>query len=106
MSPTEGLSPILTNLGVGGVIIWILVNWLREHKTDLAENARKHGEELKEIRETLKTNGENVEHVIRGLSKAMWLDLAERPTSSPFVKEEAARMLRRAEEVERQRGSL
>lgn len=68
---------LVPQLGFGGVTIWIVVRWLSKMEQSL----------------------ENLNHTMRGLSKAIYLDLAERATPGSFVREEAKRMV----EKERQR---
>lgn len=35
---------------------------------------------------------ERIEHTLKGLSRALWSDLASRPYSQPFVKEQAKKI--------------
>lgn len=62
---------LIPQLGFGGVLIWVIVSWLKKIETSL----------------------ENLNHTIRGLNKAIYLDLAERATPGSFVREEAKRMV-------------
>ena len=57
---------IITQVGWPGLVLWIVVRAL-----------------------------DRIEHNLRGLSKAMWMDLAARPGADEFVKNEAKRMLRK-----------
>lgn len=47
---------------------------------------------------------EALEHTMKGLSKAMWMDLSCRPDASGFVRQEAKRMLERMEALENSAG--
>ena len=47
---------------------------------------------------------EALEHTMKGLSKAMWMDLSCRPDASGFVRKEAQRMLERMEALENSAG--
>ena len=47
---------------------------------------------------------EALEHTMKGLSKAMWMDLSCRPDASGFVQQEAKRMLERMEALENSAG--
>lgn len=47
---------------------------------------------------------EALEHTMKGLSKALWMDLSCRPDASGFVREEAKRMLDRMEAKESEVG--
>ena len=43
---------------------------------------------------------EALEHTMKGLSKALWMDLSCRPDASEFVRQESKRMLDRMEATE------
>ncbi len=44
---------------------------------------------------------ERIEHTVRGLSMALWMDLASRPHSDPFIKQTAQKEIARMEAREK-----
>ncbi len=62
---------LLPQFGFGGLVVWVVVSWLKKIEVSL----------------------ENLNHTVRGLSKAIYLDLAERAQPGSFVREEAKRMV-------------
>lgn len=65
VSTSEGID-ILAKVGWPGAVLWIVVRRL-----------------------------DSLEHAMKGVSKALWMDLASRPDAAPFVKAEAKRMIDR-----------
>ena len=61
---------IIAQVGWPGLVLWIVVRSL-----------------------------DRIEHTMKGLSKALWMDLASRPHADAFVKNEAKRMLSRLGDV-------
>lgn len=43
---------------------------------------------------------ESLEHTMKGLSKALWMDLSVRPDATEFVRQESRRMLDKMEAAE------
>ncbi len=81
-------------MGFGGALLIIIIRWLQR------------------IESVVSNRLEGVEHAMRGLSKAIWLDLANRADAGSFVREEAKRSLQQAnireqveaDEIARKRG--
>lgn len=67
--------PLVSQFGFAGALLWILVRRLDRY------------EDLNERR------AERFEHVLRGLSRALWIDLAARPYSDLATKEQARKIL-------------
>lgn len=63
---TENAYDVITKVGWPGAVLWIVVRRL-----------------------------DSLEHAMKGVSKALWMDLASRPDAAPFVKAEAKRMIER-----------
>lgn len=74
-SEVANFTPILAQFGWPGLILLIIIKWL-----DRMERVVERG-------------FENQAHVNRGLSKALWTDLAARPYSDAMIKAEAIREL-------------
>lgn len=74
----SGLAPV-AQMGFGGALLIIVVRWLTRVEAGLAD----------------------VTHAMRGLSKAIWMDLAERAVPGSFIREEAKRTLQRMDDKER-----
>lgn len=64
LSQINEYAPMVPQLGFGGLVLWIVSRGL-----------------------------ERIEHVLRGLSIALWTDLAARPYSDQFIKEQARKIL-------------
>ena len=64
------ISSIIAQVGWPGLVLWIVVRAL-----------------------------DRIEHSLKGLSKALWMDLASRPHADEFVKQEARRMLAKMRDV-------
>lgn len=81
-------------MGFGGALLYVIVRWLQR------------------IENVVSSRLEGVEHAMRGLSKAIWLDLANRADAGSFVREEAKKSIDRAnvreqveaDEIARRRG--
>lgn len=67
------LAPLIGQIGWPGVVLLIVVKWLQRLERAIDRS----------------------EHTNRGLSKALWMDLASRPYSSAYIKAEADRMITR-----------
>lgn len=65
LTSADGID-ILAKVGWPGAVLWIVVRRL-----------------------------DSLEHAMKGVSKALWMDLASRPDAAPFVKAEARRMIDR-----------
>lgn len=63
--------PIVAQYGFGGAVLWILVKWM----------------------ESITKWMERIDHTLRGLSKAMWMDLASRPTADAIIQAHAKQMI-------------
>ncbi len=63
--------PLVAQFGFGGATLWVLVKWM----------------------ESITKWMERIDHTMRGLSKAMWMDLASRDGAEAFVKEHARKMV-------------
>lgn len=64
------IGSIIAQVGWPGLVLWIVVRSL-----------------------------DRIEHSVKGLSKALWMDLASRPHADDFVKNEAKRMLSRMGDI-------
>lgn len=73
-----GVTPMV-QMGFGGALLVVVVRWLSRVEAGL----------------------QNVEHAMRSLSKAIWMDLSERAAPGSFVREEAKRTLKRMEDSDR-----
>lgn len=62
---------LIAQFGFGGAVLWILVKWM----------------------ESITKWMERIDHTIRGLSKAMWMDLASRPSADAIIKKHAMEMV-------------
>ncbi len=69
MDPTT----LVPQLGFGGILIWVIVSWMKRLDASL----------------------ENLNHSMKNLSKSIYLDLAERAAPGSFIRQEAKRMVER-----------
>lgn len=67
--------PLVSQFGFGGALMWILV-----HRLDRYEDANAR-------------RAERNDHILRGLSRALWVDLASRPYSDRPTKDQAKKIL-------------
>lgn len=86
LAQVTDLGSVLPQVGFGGTLLVVIIRWLNRVEVFITTR-------LDAMERTSAQRNEETNHVIRGLSKAMWMDLASRPYSEPFIKEEAKRML-------------
>lgn len=86
ISQLENLGPLLPQAGFGGALLVIVIKWLNRVETFITT-------QFAAMERAAAARAEETNHVMRGLSKALWMDLASRPYSEPFIKDEARRMV-------------
>lgn len=67
--------PLVAQFGFGGATLWILVKWMDSITTWMGR----------------------IDHALRSLSKAMWMDLASRESADKFVRDHARQMVSQLE---------
>ncbi len=76
-APEATISTLIPQVGLGGTFLLIFARFLGRIEVIFASRM------------------DNIEHAQRGLSKAVWMLLAEISTAGSFVREEAKRMVAR-----------
>lgn len=71
---SDNVLDTVTKIGWPGIVLLIVTRWL-----------------------------ERIEHTVKGLSMALWMDLASRPHTDPYVKKTADREIARMEAKEKSR---
>lgn len=84
---TAEYGPLVAQFGFGGAVLFILVRWL---------------DSVTKWMERIDNRMERSDHTMRGLSKALWMDLASRPNADSIIKEHAKQMVVRMDSAERE----
>lgn len=86
LAQTLEYGPLVAQFGFGGALLWIMVKWM---------------ESVIKLMERILVWMERTDHTLRGLSKALWMDLASRDCADRIVRDHAKQMVSRLEEDER-----